>query len=302
LKNLRLELSYLSSVISSKIPEGRFKERLRALFWHKFDLLEKVRNIISSVSLEPDGMLKCVLKDGSVIYGLPSENRWTRLDYMDDAGEMALFKDYGSMLSQLCEIYVEQVYEKYYMPKEGDVVLDVGANMGIFTVKVAKAMKQTGFVIAIEPDVRNIDCLKKNIEANKLSNVAILPMGVWSSKDTLKLNLFSGGTGVSSFYNGHYANLGDKLSYQEVKVDTLDNIVKGLELSHVDFVKMDIEGAEIEAVEGISELSKYNGLKMAIAAYHIVDGKVTCKRVMEKLKSLGFEVVREGAMLYSRRP
>jgi FkbM family methyltransferase len=206
------------------------------------------------------------------------------------------------MLSQLCEIYVERIYERHYQPRLGDVVLDVGANMGMFTTRVAKMIGESGLVIAVEPDRRNVELLKRNIEANRLSNVVIVPKGAWNSKGAMKLNLFSGSTGLSSFYNNFFKALGRLLDVVEVKVDALDGILYDLDVSHADFVKMDIEGAEVEALKGIESIARYESVRMAIAAYHIVDGKVTCKWVMKKLRSLGLEVVREGAMVYGKRP
>jgi hypothetical protein len=75
--------------------------------------------------------------------------------------------------------------------------------------------------------------------------------------------------------------------FVEVEVDTLDNILKELEISKVDFIKMDIEGAEIEALKGMDGVLK-GRTELAIAAYHIVNGRETFKIIIPWLEKRGF--------------
>lgn len=298
---LTQDLMYISSRVSSYIPEGRTKEWLRARFWRRYDPLRRLEAVVDDLKIMPDKTLMCRLKDGTILYGLPSETCWTRLKYIDNLGKMGLFQNYGSMMSQLCEIYIELAYERHYTPQVGDVVVDVGANVGIFTIRMARMIGEKGKVIAIEPDYRNIECLKKNIEVNNLHNVVIVSKGAWNSKGKMKLNMFSGGTGFSSFHDLFYSTLGQIVHKIEVDVDTLDSILSDIGIEYVDFIKMDIEGAELEAVEGIDKISEHNGLRMVIAAYHIINGKMTCKRIAHQLKDLGLRVIREGAIVYAHK-
>jgi 3-dehydroquinate dehydratase len=81
---------------------------------------------------------------------------------------------------------------------------------------------------------------------------------------------------------------------EEIEVDTLDNILEELGVTRVDFIKMDIEGAEIQALEGMERTLKENDVRLVIAAYHEVDGKPTWKTIVPWLKQMGFRVrVRE---------
>jgi len=77
---------------------------------------------------------------------------------------------------------------------------------------------------------------------------------------------------------------------------------KELEIDKVDFIKMDIEGAEIEALKGMEEtLLKNNDVKLAIEAFHVVDGKPTSETIIPQLKNLEFEVCEEGGFVYAKK-
>jgi hypothetical protein len=86
--------------------------------------------------------------------------------------------------------------------------------------------------------------------------------------------------------------------FVEVEVDTLDNILKELEISKVDFVKMDIEGAEIEALKGMDGVLK-GRTELAIAAYHIINRKKTFKTIIPWLEKRGFITRKVGEIVYS---
>jgi len=65
-----------------------------------------------------------------------------------------------SAIDCLREIFRNNVYEKYWSVKDGEVIFDIGANVGIFTVKVGKKLNK-GLIVAIEPSPQNIELLKK---------------------------------------------------------------------------------------------------------------------------------------------
>jgi hypothetical protein len=93
---------------------------------------------------------------------------------------------------------------------------------------------------------------------------------------------------------------GDK--YEEVEVDTLDNIVSGLGVKKVNYIKMDIEGAEIEAFQGMEGILKDKEVKLAIAAYHDFTGEPTYKTLVTRLETEEFQVVNTGdGMLYAKK-
>ena len=66
------------------------------------------------------------------------------------------------------EIFINKVYKRFYKLKEGDIVVDVGANVGMFTVKASLSVGDKGKVVSIEPIEENFELLKRNVEFHNL--------------------------------------------------------------------------------------------------------------------------------------
>lgn len=170
-------------------------------------------------------------------------------------------------------------YELYYHLKEGDIVVDAGAFTGDYTIFAAKKVGQTGRVIAFEPDLKNRNILEKNLRHKKITNVIIVPKGLWSKDDKLNMDASHG---LSSKIS--------EIGSNEIDVITLDNELKRRDIKKVDVIKMDIEGAEIEAVKGcINTIKRYFPF-FAIASYHIVDGNPTYIFLEDYLRKRGYFV------------
>jgi FkbM family methyltransferase len=179
-----------------------------------------------------------------------------------------------------------------YELKPGDVVVDCGAYIGVFTMYAAKIIGEQGKVIAFEPDPVNYERLSKNLEMNNIHNVILLNKATWSSSGKMKFD--SRGLGVSTLFvdkskSPIIRNAEEAKSVIEVPIVTLDEELGSLGVKKVDFIKMDIEGAEIETVKGARKtLGKYD-VRLAIASNHIVDGQFR-RFALEKLfPELGYE-------------
>ncbi len=181
-------------------------------------------------------------------------------------------------------LYDLNYYKKYHEFRKGDVVVDAGAHRGLCTVGLARLVGKTGKVIAIEPDPDNLKELRK--VTGHLSNVIIIGKGVWSSKNTMKLYAHQFDYGHSLFKN----LVGAKETYEtvEVEVDTLDHILSELGVNRVNFIKMNIEGAEIEALKGANQTLAGNYLSLAIEAQHEVNGEPTNKSILSLLEKAQF--------------
>ncbi len=188
------------------------------------------------------------------------------------------------------EVLQDEIYEKFYQFKEGDVVIDVGAYVGMFTVKASLSVGK-GKVIAIEPASSNLKYLKKNTV--NLDNVTIVPVAVSSSKGIGTLVLSSASPCHSLVQN----NKGVK---ETVKLDTLDNIVARLDIKP-DFIKIDAEGAELEILKGAVNTLKTD-VKLAIASYHnLANGERELPYISRLLISQGFKVEVEGGYIYATK-
>ena len=143
-----------------------------------------------------------------------------------------------------------ELLEKYPGPtgstfRPGDVVLDCGANIGTFSWWALKS--GAGKVVAIEPVPKNLECLRRNLASDIQSGrVVVFPGGVWDKEDSLGIHLNSETDAMDSMVTRDDSTRGELV----VKVTTIDKLVIDLGLDRVDFIKMDIEGAERQALAG----------------------------------------------------
>ncbi|MBN1643755.1 MAG: FkbM family methyltransferase [Dehalococcoidales bacterium] len=126
--------------------------------------------------------------------------------------------------------------------RRGDTVVDCGAYVGGFTLYAAQIVGSEGKVICFEPDYESYKKLLDNIKINNFTNVIAINKGIWSCDRTLKFS--TGHSSESSIVTNNVE------PFNEVQVVSLDNELKRRGIEKVDFIKMDIEGAEIEAVKG----------------------------------------------------
>lgn len=160
----------------------------------------------------------------------------------------------------------QKVQQVYYIPQvhvqPGDVVIDCGAHIGGFTRIALDA--GASLVIAIEPETANILAFRKNFASElKSGKVQLLEKGVWDTDGHIHLH-------ISSVGDSHSAMVPQAGGKDEImKVLKLDTIVANLKLSRVDFIKMDIEGSERNALAGALQTLKKWKPRMAISSYHI---------------------------------
>jgi len=147
--------------------------------------------------------------------------------------------------------------------RPGDIVIDCGAHVGFFVRAALKA--GAGLVVAIEIAPDNLTCLKRNLSAEISSGkVIIYEKGVWDRDDHLDLNINDDNSGADSI-----VAKGDRSI--KIALTTLDKIVSESRLQRVDLVKMDIEGAERNALKGAAKTLQQFKPKLSISAYHSKD-------------------------------
>jgi FkbM family methyltransferase len=150
--------------------------------------------------------------------------------------------------------------------RAGDIVLDCGANVGVYT----RASLQNGakLVVAIEPAPENIECLRRNFKQEIASGrVIVYEKGVWDKDDMLIMRVDPHNSAADSFVIRREGALETK----QLPLTTIDKLVAELKLERVDFIKMDIEGAEQRALRGGREtLAKYHP-RLSLSSYHEPD-------------------------------
>jgi len=167
----------------------------------------------------------------------------------------------------LSELY-EPWMEKYFKPKEGDIVIDVGAHVGKYTLYAAKLVGSNGKVIAIEANPDNYEQLLKNIKLNNFNNILSYNY-VITNEDFVKckcINPNSKDDAVFSFTKDDEGNIIGR---------TIDSILYENKIQKVDWVKIDVEGKEVEVLQGMTETIKNSkNLKILIEVWDTNEKKV----------------------------
>jgi FkbM family methyltransferase len=131
----------------------------------------------------------------------------------------------------------------------GMVFVDVGANMGLYTLFAARTVGDQGRVVAVEPSARECERLLLNVRANGLANVQLVQRAASDSVTEMDLLI------AADDWSGH--NTLGAFTYEtslavreKVRTERLDAIVEQAGLLRVDVIKMDVEGAEVKALHG----------------------------------------------------
>ena len=259
-------------------------------------------NWVKSMGLDVDGSLFVEIDNGIKLYdlclnhALPDPVEIHPRDLMKIENR-PLYNRYLTTLNEIAGVMLHPSYDARYRIRSGDIVVDAGARIGTFSAKISAAVGEKGKIIAIEPEPRNFACLLKNIQANNLTNVVAVPRMLWSREEQRDLYLSGYTAAHSAFFDEFYQATGERI---RVEADSLDHILESLGIGTVDFIKMDIEGAEIEALEGMKSTLEAVG-QMAIAAYHPVDGKLTHTVIMPQLEQLGFKTAYSDGIVHAQR-
>jgi len=174
-------------------------------------------------------------------------------------------------------------YTASYLPKPGDVVWDVGAHAGLTAYFLAQMVGPAGKVYAFEPDETNYEFLLRNIEMHQLANVT--PVKAALSDQTGTANFCMDGT--------MGAGLRDSLSYS---AGENSRMVETLSLrdacerfgSAPNYIKMDIEGAELGVVRSSVDFLKEHPIHLSIESNHWVDGRFTSGPLETLLGDAGY--------------
>lgn len=172
----------------------------------------------------------------------------------------------------------------------GAVVMDLGANIGMVSVYCARRAGPAGRVYAYEPDPRNFEVLVRNLELNGATTVEAVRKGVWSGPG--ELSFYSGGNYTSSFCRTPYIER-DAAHYQveRIPVVALDAEAERLRLTRLDLIKMDIEGGEVQALDGAAGLIQRFHPDLLIDC-HVVEQAPTCTEVIRRLRDWGYTSIR----------
>ncbi|OPZ92213.1 MAG: hypothetical protein BWY74_01687 [Firmicutes bacterium ADurb.Bin419] len=156
--------------------------------------------------------------------------------------------------------------------QEGDIVFDCGAQIGMFSLLASKQGAKS--VYAFEPYKPNVVCLEKLMRLDKQINVIPFAVGNFNGMSRFTINDESTGSGFVSDNGEH-----------EVLVYRIDDVVSEFKIDKVNFIKMDVEGSELSALEGAAETIHRNKPRLAISAYHNEDDFRTIPNLIKSIRS-----------------
>ncbi len=171
----------------------------------------------------------------------------------------------------------------------GSTVLDAGACYGEFALYAARKVGAGGRVLMLEPDEANLRIAQKVFELNGglPPQVEILKVGLWRAPGELS---FSAGNGPVSTIADLSDTTTDTSKLQKIAVESLPSLVEKHKLKRLDFVKMDIEGAEIEVMDAARSVTEALRPRFSIASYHVRDGKKASQTLEPMFRSYGYDV------------
>ena len=141
----------------------------------------------------------------------------------------------------------------YSLVKKGDIVLDIGTNVGETLLNFAKLVGEGGFVYGFEPDEVNFSNVQKNIALNEFENLHVFNFGISDAPATVKLyRVDPHNLGMNRILTD--AEAGEYRDFTTIRTDTLDNVIEENKISRVNVIKIDIEGYEMHALRGARKL------------------------------------------------
>jgi FkbM family methyltransferase len=182
----------------------------------------------------------------------------------------------GTYESPVQRLFCERV-------RPGDVVFDIGANVGFFTLLASKLVGPNGHVFAFEPLPRNLSFIEQHVRLNGITNVTVKPIAIAST------------SGTASFGDGENDSQSRLSEKGEIQVTTasLDDLIANGIAPRPAFIKMDIEGAESDALRGAQAFLGFSSPLTIVLSTH---GHVQQERCWSALEQAQYhlELLRDG--------
>jgi len=185
---------------------------------------------------------------------------------------------------QMAEIYKDKVYDSIFTGKKDLVVIDVGANLGMFTYYASRFAKE---IYAVEPSVEHFDVLMKMLDYNKLENVHPINKAIYIKPGTYPGFKPPENRTMNSLHQGVTGGRPD-VPFENWECITLPQLFADFSINHVDVMKLDIEGTETELICSTSFKEVAPKIDLIVLEQHAWSGRHP-NQLLEGLRNSGFK-------------
>jgi len=196
-----------------------------------------------------------------------------------------------SIWLNILHIYYDRDYEPItlFVPQKNWTIIDIGAHIGLYTLKAARLVGLHGKVIAIEPNPENYEILKLNMKINSLSNILPIRIAI-SNKNTIKKLYIPKYSANASFNRNYIESIGNSIEKTiEVRTMKLSDLIEKLKLSHIDLIKIDVEGEELNIVKELIESDIIRNIDKLIIEVH--KNIINQMEITNLLEGQGYNVI-----------
>jgi FkbM family methyltransferase len=183
--------------------------------------------------------------------------------------------------------------------REDDVVIDAGANVGLFAYWASRRLSPKGRVYAFEPVPEVYACLRQLVAHFSLEEkVSYFPLALGGTRGDLRLELAPLGGAAGVIKRNIVGQAGLAITVAQT---TIDEFVAGHNLPFVSFIKMDIEGMEREALKGATRTLATWKPRLALCTYHLPDDPEVLRRLILEAAP-AYQITQTRAKLYAWHP
>jgi len=278
METLRHAIKWRLDVIRNSDSLISLQERL--LFASKVKVSGRTRLYLNHIKEDGSGTKYIGFGKCRIYYDLdidPTDN-WSFMSGIVDTITESLF-------------YPPPYFSSDFRPKSGDIVFDIGASIGSITLVMSKMVGDSGRVYSFEP--ATFMSLQKNISANHLENCTVIPKAVSNTNGQVEIRILDS-TQTSSIMMKKAPD-GRHFTTRTIESITLDSFVESNAIEKVDFIKMDIEGAEEVAILGACRTIERFHPKWSIASYHHPGNEPQHPKLVKLLRDFGYRIEEKGS-------
>ncbi len=199
------------------------------------------------------------------------------------------FEQNKSHLTLIQQIFEEREYADFFPFYERACIVDIGAHCGYFSLFASQNLHSDSRIIAIEPELGNFKLLQSNLKTSKFQNIEPMNLAIAGSDGEMNLYL---GSSINHSLVSNYALNEKNPQGQKVKTMTLSSLFSEKKLTHVDFLKMDCEGAEYEIIDSTPN-DLFDRITTISMEFHDLKNEHSTGNVLrKKFISLGFSIVK----------